>query len=378
MHSFCAFCLLALAWRDSGTTVALGVRSSVSSKQKHKHQHHSHRSHTHADEKLQYKVGQRHRDEIGSLGWRKIEDFGDEGVGGSGSLGVSEFFSSSSTGSDDITKGAGLCTATPTKQSGLRWIFAITPTYRRVTQRLDMIRLLAAFAHVPNLYVVVVEDRETVSEKMKTTLEDSMMPEGSWALAAAPTTPGLAVKGSEQRNKGLDVMAKLIASEQDEQTRKDMENGVVFFADDDNAYDPRLFDEIRKVQKVGVWPVAFSGKKIVEHCKVDSSTGKVTGFDAWAADVRPFALDMAGMGLSVSFFVSPAETDTNKGAKLRFDPYSHSGMLESTLLMQTGISVGDLEPLADNCTKVYTWHVSTSIKWGKEQPPADFDKEFDV
>ncbi len=34
-----------------------------------------------------------------------------------------------------------------------------------------------------------------------------------------------------------------------------LQNAVVYFADDDNAYDVRLFEEIRKVQNVGVLPV---------------------------------------------------------------------------------------------------------------------------
>jgi len=38
-------------------------------------------------------------------------------------------------------------------------------------------------------------------------------------------------------------------------------NSVLYFGDDDNTYDLRLFEEIRKTKKVSVFPVAYVGKQ---------------------------------------------------------------------------------------------------------------------
>ena len=35
--------------------------------------------------------------------------------------------------------------------------------------------------------------------------------------------------------------------------------GILYFADDDNTYDLKLFEEIRKTQNVSMFPVGFIG-----------------------------------------------------------------------------------------------------------------------
>lgn len=43
-----------------------------------------------------------------------------------------------------------------------------------------------------------------------------------------------------------------------------LSRGIVYFGDDDNTYDWRLFDEIRSITLVGVWPVGIVGGLLVE------------------------------------------------------------------------------------------------------------------
>lgn len=53
---------------------------------------------------------------------------------------------------------------------------------------------------------------------------------------------------------------------------------------------------MRRIKKVGVWPVGISGKFAVERPLVNG-TGHVYDFIAWAKD-RPFPIDMAGFAVN--------------------------------------------------------------------------------
>ena len=60
-------------------------------------------------------------------------------------------------------------------------------------------------------------------------------------------------RGVQQRNAGLEFLLEHFGKNSE---------GYVYFLDDDNTYDIRIFDEIRKIEEdqVGVWPVGIVGK----------------------------------------------------------------------------------------------------------------------
>ena len=77
---------------------------------------------------------------------------------------------------------------------------------------------------------------------------------------------------------------------------------MIYFADDDNSYDVRIFEEIRCTARVSVFPVGLVLKYGVSAPIVRD--GAVTGFyDAFQAG-RVFAMDMAGFAVSVKLFKS--------------------------------------------------------------------------
>jgi galactosylgalactosylxylosylprotein 3-beta-glucuronosyltransferase 3 len=80
--------------------------------------------------------------------------------------------------------------------------------------------------------------------------------------------------------------------------RQHASGGVVYFADDDNAYSLRLFEEMRYVKGVGVWPVGLVGGLLVERPVPDSS-GRISRFNAGYKPDRPFPIDMAGFAINV-------------------------------------------------------------------------------
>lgn len=146
------------------------------------------------------------------------------------------------------------------------------------------------------------------------------------------------VRGCSQRNKALSWIKH----------NTSLHSGVIYFADDDNSYDIRLFSEIRTVKKVGIIPTGNLAKTgisspIIKH-------GRIVGFvDVWKAG-RKFPVEMASIGVNVNFWLL-------KGGPL-FD-YRKMGYMETRFLEAMKITVNDLEPKAKNCTEILTWHTNT-------------------
>lgn len=227
-------------------------------------------------------------------------------------------------------------------------IYAITPTFTRPVQKAELTRLSQTFLHVPNFHWIVVEDSAKKTALVTRFLEGSGL---IYTHLAAATPPNYKLgrndpnwkkpRGVEQRNTALQWLRENL---------KSTDKGVVFFADDDNTYSVKLFREMEKVQKVGVWPVGLVGGLMVEKPICDNVTNKVTGFNAaWKPD-RPFPLDMAGFAINLTLLFD------KKDALFSYDV--QSGYQESEILRQI-ITRDQLEPLADCCTKVYVWHTRT-------------------
>ena len=123
---------------------------------------------------------------------------------------------------------------------------------------------------------------------------------------------------------------------------------IFMLSDDDNTYSLELFEEMRHTQSVSVWPVGLVGGLKVEKPKVEND--KVIGWDVtWGQD-RPFALDMAGFAINVKLFLSKN--------KAKFAYKVKRGHQESELLKHL-VTLNELEPKAEHCTKVLVWHTRT-------------------
>ena len=123
-------------------------------------------------------------------------------------------------------------------------IYLITPTNnRRKAQLADLTRLRNTLWLVPKIVWIIVEDSRTKTHKMSDFLSYSKIP----YVHLTEVTPDDQIiqpdektwskpRGVFQRNKGLAWL-------RDNQQHIDL-NGVVYFADDDNTYDIRLFEEV--------------------------------------------------------------------------------------------------------------------------------------
>ncbi|CEM29825.1 unnamed protein product [Vitrella brassicaformis CCMP3155] len=259
---------------------------------------------------------------------------------------------------------------TPYWHPHVRWVFVITPSKQRYTQRVDLVRLMNTLSHIDNLHWILVEDNVKQSPKVDRWLNESRVQHYTHLFAPSRAKKRMKVRGSQQRNRAILHLKNMIANEEDEALKKAYQEGVVYFADDDNAYSLALFDELRRVKSIGVWPVAFTAGRYVERCILNETTGHIASYQAWNSTGRAFPIDMGGFGIHTRLFL-PENASADPPL---FDMRSKHGQLESDFLGQFGIPLADLEPLADNCTKVNVWHVKTKI----DKIDKDIDLAIDV
>ncbi|CAN7999672.1 unnamed protein product [Ixodes hexagonus] len=236
-------------------------------------------------------------------------------------------------------------------------IYAITPTYDRHVQEAELTRLSHTFRLVPQLHWIVVEDGAERTERVSRLLGRSGVAHTHLHAATPPDQvlgPGqpswLRPKGVLQRNRALRWLRDSLPRGSP---------GVVFFADDDNTYDLRLFTEMRDTRGVSVWPVGLVGGLVVEKPLVRD--GHVVGWNAAWKPHRPFPVDMAGFAVSLRLLLERPQAQFRMGLP--------RGMQESHLLGRLVSGMHELEPKARNCSQVLVWHTRT------EAPKLDMEKK---
>lgn len=145
--------------------------------------------------------------------------------------------------------------------------------------------------------------------------------------------------------------------------RNNVQSGVLYFGDDDNTYDLRLFEEIRFTRYLSVFPVGLVGEyavsapvvqnvscfysKIIMFFKLLSPSpifeqGKLVGFyDSWPAG-RHYPIDMGGFAVSVDLLLRRPNANMIYKA----------GYEEDYFLRDLHLDFNNIEVKADNCTEV--------------------------
>ena len=229
-----------------------------------------------------------------------------------------------------------------TSSSEAQTIFFITPTYPRREQVAELTRLGQTLLLAGNVHWVVAEDAPSCSPLVAGLLARLGLPythltapqPAMYREAKLKYNP----RGVSNRRAGLAwVMANKV-------------EGVVYFGDDDNTYDIRLFKEMAQTKQVSMFPVGFIGDQGVSSPLVVQ--GKVVGFsDSWFAQ-RKFPVDMAGFAVSLPFL------KTRNAKAHQAMPYK-AGYEEDMFLQNLSIQLEDIEPLAAGCTEVLVWHTKT-------------------
>ena len=123
------------------------------------------------------------------------------------------------------------------------WVFAITPTFVRFTQKADLVRLSNTLLHVTNLHWIIVEDHTFRTDLVSRLLHETGL---SFTHLNYRTPVEMQRKKGEprrkhhrgvgQRNTGLQWLR--------DNVDPDKTPGTVYFMDDDNTYHTKIFDEV--------------------------------------------------------------------------------------------------------------------------------------
>ncbi|EPB74313.1 glycosyltransferase family 43 [Ancylostoma ceylanicum] len=217
---------------------------------------------------------------------------------------------------------------------------------------------------VPHLHWILVEDANETVPYVRKILERSTIP---FTYLAAGTEKGYPRRGWFQRTVALRYLRKKSIS-----LMKNYKSGVVYFADDDNSYDIRLFtDYIRHVKRLGLWAVGLSGRRPVEYPVV--SNGSVIRFEAWLPS-RLFATDMAGFAVNLNILLN-STVEFGKGCKKGFNSP------ETCFLSDLGFERKDIEPFGwdseEEEKEVLVWHTKTvSMKFNRTSKPLPYAFEY--
>ena len=119
-------------------------------------------------------------------------------------------------------------------------IFVITPTYKRSTQKVDLTSMCHTLMHVQNVVWIIIEDAPKPTKLVTNLLQHCKVETVHLHATTSAVEKGenraSKSRGVDQRNAGLAWLRKHYNAENC--------NGVVYFGDDDNKYDLRLFDEV--------------------------------------------------------------------------------------------------------------------------------------
>ncbi|KAH8273996.1 hypothetical protein KR044_007423 [Drosophila immigrans] len=254
-------------------------------------------------------------------------------------------------------------------------IYFVTPTYPRREQIPELTRLAHTLLHVPRIHWLVANDYERCDTFMDILLNrfgipfthlSSPMPHKFRSTKPAP-------RGVANRRAALQWIRQ-----------HNLTKGVLYFGDDDNTYDLRLFSEIRQTQRVSMFPVgliadyAVSGPVVrdvsatirtyyFEYLSLTYALslvkGKVVAFlDSWVAG-RRWPVDMAGFAVNLAYM------SLYPNVNMPYKP----GYEEDLFLRSVGLHIDQIEPRGKNCTEILVWHTQTK---NKKAPVVRLERKF--
>ncbi|CAI9290664.1 unnamed protein product [Lactuca saligna] len=218
-------------------------------------------------------------------------------------------------------------------------LIIVTPTYPRMFQAYYLNRLAHTLRLVepPLLWVVV--------EMSSQTGETSELLRGSGVMYRHLVCKKNTTEIKDLRNVGLLHI----------ETHK--LDGIVYFADDTNIYSSELFHHMRQIRRFGTWVVA----ELKTSTRVGTFVGPIcngTQVIGWHTSnvmrrFHRFHADLSGFAFNSTILWDPKRWQRLTLEPIRFlDTFQVSTLIEQIVEDET-----QMEGIAEDCSKVFVWHL---------------------
>ncbi|KAE8653932.1 putative beta-1,4-xylosyltransferase IRX9H [Hibiscus syriacus] len=229
----------------------------------------------------------------------------------------------------------------------LKQLIVVTPTYNRAFQAYFLNRLGQVLRLVkPPLVWIVVEEKTVSLETAEILRKTGVM----YRHVVSPhNSSNVKDRGVHQRNAAL------------EHIERHKLDGIVFFADDDNAYTLELFESLRTISRFGTWPVAMleqsKNKAILEGpvCNASQVIGWHT--NEKSKRLRRFHVDMSGFAFNSTILWDPKRWGYPFSNPIRQLDTVKEGLQETTFIAQVVEDESQMEGIAPGCSRIVNWHL---------------------
>eukprot|EP01018_Ginkgo_biloba_P015931 Gb_17465 [translate_table: standard] len=226
-------------------------------------------------------------------------------------------------------------------------VIIVTPTYNHPFQALYLNRLAHTLRLVPPPLLWIVVEMPTQSMETAEILRKTGVMYRH--LVCEKNITDVKDRSTHQRNVALAHI---------EQHQLE---GVVYFADDSNVYTLELFEQLRKIERFGTWPVGMlthNKNRAILEGPVCNST-RVIGWHTNEKSKRHcrFHVDVSGFA-----FNSTILWDTRRWKRPTLEPIRQldtgkDGLQVTTFIEQVVEDESQMEGLANGCSKVLVWRL---------------------
>lgn len=231
-------------------------------------------------------------------------------------------------------------------------LIVVTPTYNRALQAFFLHRLSQLLRLVPPPLLWIVVEMNSAS------METAELLRGTGVmyrhLVCTKNSSTLKDRGVHQRNTAL------------EHIERHKLDGIVYFADDDNAYSLGLFESLRGISRFGTWPVAMlapnKNKAILEGpvCNGSHIIGWHT--NEKSKRLRRFHVDMSGFAFNSSILWDPKRWKRPTANPVRQLDTVKEGFQETTFIEQLVEDESRMEGMLHGCSRIMNWHLHLEVR----------------